>query len=324
MPFGTNLAATADMTQSSSPSSSTNNIPQSQIRVGRLEGKVAVVTGGAAGMGEAISHKFAYEGASVVVAGLTDDPVEDVAKSVNDHGGQAVAFLGDLSEESTARRCVETAINRFGRLDILVNNAGVLVVTAETDQYPVEDFDRTVRNNLRTAFLMTKFALPHLRETKGNVISAGSEAGFNGLANNTTYGGTKGFMHSFMMGVAVEQAKYGVRANCVCPGPIDTAWTHRQTGPMNKEMEKMLIAATPLGRRGTPEEIANVYAFLASDEASYVTGALWLVDGGTTPAKGPVGNDAQSDVATEPAGILGDRLKHSRDGLENKELHEKA
>ena len=113
-----------------------------------------------------------------------------------------------------------------------------------------------------------------------------------------------------------------MRANCVCPGLIYTAWTHRQTGPMTKEMEKMLVAATPLGRRDTPEEMANVYAFLASEEASYVTGALWLADGGTTPAKGSVGNDAHADVATEPPGILGDRLKHARDGLENKRLHE--
>jgi NAD(P)-dependent dehydrogenase (short-subunit alcohol dehydrogenase family) len=133
---------------------------------------------------------------------------------------------------------------------------------------------------------MTRLALPHLQKTRGNIISAGSESGMIGLAQNTPYGGTKGWIHAFTRGVAVEQAQNGVRANCVCPGPIDTAWTHKETGPMDEQMEKSLIQATPLARRGTPEEVANVYVFLASDEASYVTGALYTVDGGTTIAKG--------------------------------------
>jgi NAD(P)-dependent dehydrogenase (short-subunit alcohol dehydrogenase family) len=166
---------------------------------------------------------------------------------------------------------------------------------------------------------MTKHALPHLQKSRGNIVNAGSEAGFNGEALNTPYGGTKGFMHAFTMGVAVEQGKYGVRANCVCPGPIDTAWTHRSTGPMSRQMERQMIQATVLGRRGTPEEMANVYAFLASDEASYVTGALWLADGGTTPAKGPVGDEVPGALTKEPAGVLGDRLKHGLEGLKNKE-----
>ena len=119
-------------------------------------------------------------------------------------------------------------------------------------------------------------------------------------------------MHAFMKGVAVEQAQYGVRANCVCPGPIDTAWTRRGEGPMTKEDEKMITSATPLGRRGTPEEVANVYLFLASDEASYVTGALYPVDGGITVSKGPVGKKAKSSVKKEPEGELD--LEHSMDG----------
>src|SRR5437016_12860528 len=107
-------------------------------------------------------------------------------------------------------------------------------------------------------------------------------------AQYTTYGGTKGWMHAFMGGVAVEQAQNGERANCVCPGPIDTAWTHKETGQMDKEMETTFIQATPLARRGTREEAANVYALLAPDEASNLTGPPWLVDGGTTMARAPV------------------------------------
>lgn len=285
----------------------------------RLEGKVAIVTGAGTGIGEAIAHKFAKEGAKVVVNGLPTDPVTEVAQAINQYGGVAVAYAGDISEEAHAKSCVEFALQTYGQLDVLVNNAGVFLTNAEIQDYPVEDFDRTIRMNLRSAFLMTKYAIPHLRKTNGNIVSAGSEAGFNGLAQNAPYGGTKGWMHSFMMGVAVEQAKYGIRANCVCPGAIDTAWTHKETGPMDSKMEKMLINATPMARRGTPEEIANVYAFLASDEASYVTGALWLADGGVTPAKGPVGKETPFWKRTEPDGEL--RLDHEREGLENKETH---
>ena len=157
------------------------------------------------------------------------------------------------------------------------------------------------------------------RAGSGPRQAAGSESGFLGIPQNTVYGGTKGWVHAFMRGVAVEQAKYGVRANCVCPGPIDTAWTHRETGPMDRKMEETLIAATPMARRGTPEEVANVYLFLASDEASYVTGALWVVDGGITVAKGPVGLETPEELREQPEGRL--HLHHSHEGLENKETH---
>jgi len=285
----------------------------------RLEGKVAIVTGSGTGIGEAIAHKFAKEGAKVVVNGLPSDPITQVAEAIQQYGGEAIAFAGDIAEASQAQACIEAAISHYGQLDILVNNAGVFLVTGETQDYPIEDFDQTLRMNIRSAFLMTKYALPHLQKTHGNIISAGSEAGFNGLANNTPYGGTKGWIHSFMKGVAVEQAQYGVRANCVCPGPIDTAWTHPETGPMDAEMEEMLLKATPLARRGTPEEVANVYAFLASDEASYVTGALWLVDGGITVAKGAIGSKTPESLRAEPRGEL--RLDHSLEGLEGKKAH---
>lgn len=284
---------------------------------GRLERKVAIITGAATGIGEAIAHKFAAEGAKVVINGLPDDPIDDVAQAIRQHGSEVAVYKGDISQVEEAQACVQAAIDAFGQIDILINNAGVFLVTAETQDYPVDLFDRTVQMNMRSAFLMTKYALPHLQQSRGNIVSAGSEAGFNGLAQNTTYGGTKGWMHSFMKGVAVEQAKHGVRANCVCPGAIDTAWTHKETGPMDEQMEKMLIQATPMARRGTPEEMANIYAFLASDEASYVTGALWLADGGVTVAKGSVGSQVPDELKLEPTGQLTD-LRHSREGLANK------
>lgn len=288
----------------------------------RLQDKVAIVTGGATGIGEAISKKFAEEGAKVVVAGLPSDPVQEVVEEIRETGGPATPYLGDLGVEDNARACVEAAVHTYGRLDVLISNAGVFLETAETQDYDTDVFDRTFVNNCRATFLMVKHALPRLRKTRGNIVAAGSESGLLGLPNNTPYGGTKGFIHAFIRGVAVEQAKYGIRANCVCPGPIDTAWTRRGKGPMNRKMEKMLIQAVPLGRRGTPEEIANVYAFLASDEASYVTGALWYADGGTTIAKGPAGAEAHRSVTQPPAGELD--LQHSHEGLENKRVRQKV
>lgn len=284
----------------------------------RLEKKVAIVTGGGTGIGEAIAHKFAQEGARVVVNGLPGDPVLDVVASIKAKGGQVVAYVGDIADPQHAQGCVQTAIDSYGRLDILINNAGVFLTTCEVDKYPIDVFDETVTKNIRSVFLMTRFSVPELQKTGGNIISTGSEAGMLGLAQNTPYGGTKGWIHAFTKGVAVEQAKYGIRANCVCPGPIDTSWTHKESGPMDDRMEQNLISATPMGRRGTPEEIANVFAFLASDMASYVTGALWAVDGGTIVGKGPVGNEVPHNLQKEPEGEL--ELEHSQDGNNNKVL----
>ena len=288
-------------------------------RLMRLTDKIAIVTGAGTGIGEAISHKFAREGARLVLAGLPGDPVEDVAAAILSQGGAAVAFRGDLAEAETAGACIDLAIETYGRLDILVSNAGVFIANAETDAYRIEDFDRTLRDNVRSAFLMAKFALPHLRKTRGNIVFTGSEAGFNGSPDFTPYGGSKGFLHAFAKGVALEQARYGVRANCVCPGAIDTAWTRGTDSPIPPAAQETIPAGTPLGRRGTPEEMANIFAFLASDEASYVTGALWLADGGVTPAKGDIGARVPAELRAPPAGRLS--LHHSHDGLRGKTVY---
>ena len=278
----------------------------------RLEGKVAIVTGGATGIGEAICKRICVEGAKVIVNGFPEDPVSAVVEEIRKTGGDAHGFVGDVSIDEVAMECVQFAVKTYKKLDILVNNAGVFPIMEEIHNFPSDAFDYMVKNNMRTAFLMTRYAIPELKKTKGNIVSAGSESGFLGLGENAVYGGTKGWMHAFTRGVAVEQAKYGIRANCVCPGGIDTAWTHKEKGPMTKKHEEMILSGTPLGRRGTPDEIAHASLFLASDEASYVTGALFSVDGGITIGKGPIGKEAESHVTKEPTSEL--NLQHGKDG----------
>ncbi len=221
-------------------------------RPGRLDGKIALVTGAAEGIGEAIAHKFAYEGAAgLLLAGLPDDPLDQVAADITDQYGTEVGtFAGDLGDPDKAQACVQAAVDAFGRLDVLVNNAGALPKLAPVDEYPIDDFDKLIHNNVKTAFFMTRAAVPHLRETRGNVVSAGSEAGWNGSPQFTPYGPTKAWIHAFMKGVAGEQGPNGVRANCVCPGPIDTSWTHKETGPMDADAEETVVMSTAFGRRG--------------------------------------------------------------------------
>jgi NAD(P)-dependent dehydrogenase (short-subunit alcohol dehydrogenase family) len=278
----------------------------------RLYGKVAIVTGGGTGIGEAICKKFALEGATVIVNGYPEDPVYDVVKDIQEKGGNALAYIGDISEKENAKECIELTIKKYGRIDILVNNAGVWPQIDELTKYEDDATYYMIKNNIMSGYFMTKTALPYLQKTKGNIIFAGSESGEKGLAYNVVYGGTKGFIHAFVKGLAVEQAKHGVRVNAVCPGPIDTAWTHDEYSDLPVKLEKMFLAATPMGRRGMPEEVANVYCFLASDEATYVTGSLYFVDGGITVGKGPVGAEVPNKLRKEPKSQI--ELHHKYEG----------
>lgn len=283
----------------------------------RLEGKAAIVTGAGSGIGEAIAHKFALEGAHVLVNGLPGDPVEEVAAAIREQYPEVKveAYAADVAEQKHAEACVRKAVEAFGKLDVLVNNAGTLPETNELQDYSTEAFDKLVHNNIRSAYMMTRAALPELQKTRGNIVAAGSEAGVNGTPLFTPYGATKGWMHAFIKGVAMEQAKYGVRANCFCPGPIDTMFTNPGVDPMEDELAEMTVTATAMGRLGTTEEMGNVAAFLASDEASYVTGALFLADGGVTPAHGTLGAQVPAELKRYPPAKL--KLSNQLSGNES-------
>ena len=287
-----------------------------QTRPGKLDGKVTLITGAGEGIGEAIAHKFAYEGAAgLLLAGLPDDPLDQVKADIEEQypSTKVETFNKDVGEQKNAEAAVQAAVDAFGKLDVLINNAGALPKLAELQEYPIEDFEKLIHNNIYTAFHMTRAALPELQKTHGNIVSAGSEAGWNGSPQFAPYGPTKAYIHALMKGVAGEQGKYGVRANCVCPGPVDTSWTHQETGPMDADAEETVVFSTAFGRRGTTEEIANVYAFLASEEASYVTGALWLVDGATTIVHGMPGKQVPDEIRQEPEGKLKLRFQRASD-----------
>src|SRR5215211_1927304 len=154
----------------------------------RLQNKVAIVTGGGTGIGEAICKKFAREGAKVVVSGFPEDPVHDVVRDIMREGGDATPFIADISVEQNAMSCVQFAVNTYGKLDILINNAGVFPVMEEIQNFPVDAFEYLVRNNIRTTFLMTRYSIPELKKTKGCIVCAGSESGKIGLGENSVYG----------------------------------------------------------------------------------------------------------------------------------------
>jgi NAD(P)-dependent dehydrogenase (short-subunit alcohol dehydrogenase family) len=280
---------------------------------GLLNGKVAVVTGGATGIGEAICKVFARHGAQVVVNGLPGDPVDEVVGEILAAGGTAQACVADVGTEQGAAHSIETALTHFGRLDVLVANAGLFPEQKEVHELPLERFEELLHSNIRGVYLPVRAAIPELRKTRGVILAAASEAGMIGLPEAVSYGATKGWVIAFIRGVAAEQAKYGVRANAVAPGPIDTEMTRPTKGHMNLKTALLAVGHTPLGRRGTPEECANMYLFLASELASFCTGGVYTVDGGATATTGVPGMQTKRAVKHDvPQGSVA--LEHSHEG----------
>jgi NAD(P)-dependent dehydrogenase (short-subunit alcohol dehydrogenase family) len=246
--------------------------------MGQLEGKVAVVTGGGSGIGQATAEMFISEGAKVVVADISGAQ-DAVAEAIGD---RATAVQADVSHSDGAAAIVRAAVERFGGLDVLFNNAGIDGPMAPIESYPVEDFDRVIAVNLRGVFLGIQAAVPAMKECGGGVIiNTASVAGLVGVPTVSGYCASKGGVVQLTRTAAVELAAHGIRVNAICPGMIDTPMLDRLL-ERNPDATAGLEAFTPLGRPGSPIEIARMAAFLASDSSSYLTGVALPVDGGFT------------------------------------------
>ena len=249
----------------------------------RLQDKVAIVTGGASGFGEGIAHRFAQEGARVVVADINGDGAEQVAQAIRDSGGGAVACGADVASDAETRRMIGAATDAFGQLDILVQNAAIGMKPTPLVEVDEEFFDRLFRINVKSCFLGAKHAVPVLRrQGRGgvilNTVSTAALAPRPGLA---PYNSTKGALLTLSRTLALELAAENIRVNGICPVAGETAMLPDFLGDGDPEEALARFRATvPIGRLSTPTDVANAALFLASDEAEFLTGVMLEVDGG--------------------------------------------
>ncbi|MFQ5877592.1 MAG: SDR family NAD(P)-dependent oxidoreductase [Acidobacteriota bacterium] len=249
---------------------------------GRLAGRVALITGGASGIGRAAALLFAREGAAVAVLDRDGAGGRAVAREIAAAGGRAIAPTGDVTRAGDCRRAVARTVAELGGLRILLNNAGI-VRRARVVDLEESDWDRVMAVNVKGAFLMSREAIRVLaRSGGGAIVNIASGWGLGGGARAAVYCASKGAVVLLTRAMAIDHAPQGIRVNCVCPGDTDTAMLREEARQLNAQMDRFLAgaAARPLGRVGTAEEIARAALFLASDDSSFVTGASLVVDGG--------------------------------------------
>ena len=253
--------------------------------MGRVHNQIAIVTGAAKGLGQSISYRLAKEGAKLVLADIDIAKLIETGKVIENEGGQVVAVECDVTEEEPAQNLIKTAMDEFGQIDILVNNVGGSK-NSKIWEMPLDDWDYTIKLNLRSTFLCTKAAVPHMiKRRQGKIIclSSGSREGTPWTAyyeGGSAYSACKAGVHGFMRDLALELAEYNINVNCVAPGPIDTEIAGENLRRLNETVEYSPEKMTPMGRLGKPVEVANAVLFLASDEASYISGHTLSVAGG--------------------------------------------
>ena len=247
----------------------------------RLEGKVALISGGARGQGAVEAKLFAREGAKVVFGDILDESGKQVEAEIHEAGGEAAYVHLDVTREDDWLTAVNTAIDRYGKLDILVNNAGILIRKGIEDTTE-EDWDRIMGVNAKGAFLGTKHSIPAMRQAGGgSIVNISSTAGLVASpSGSASYTASKGAVRLLTKSTAIQYAKEGIRCNSIHPGPVDTDMIQETITDSAKLEERM--QRLPMGRVGTADEIAYGVLYLASDEASFVTGSELVIDGGTT------------------------------------------
>ena len=252
----------------------------------RLEGKVALISGGARGLGAVEARLFAQEGAKVVIGDILENEGKQVEAEINNSGCECLFVLLDVTSQADWERAVQAALSRFGKLNILVNNAGIGNprgpdgVAVSIENLAEDQWDRVMDVNAKGVFLGTRAAIPEMRKAGGgSIINISSIAGLVGGITNA-YGASKGAVRLFTKATAVQYAGEGIRANSVHPGLIETPMTANMLG--DEAQRQSSIARHPLGRLGRPEDVAYGVLYLASDEASFVTGSELVIDGGLT------------------------------------------
>ncbi len=244
---------------------------------GRLEDKVAVVTGAASGFGEGIAKRFAEEGAKVLVADLNGDGAAKVASEI---GAAAVSVTADVTKGPDVKAMISAAVDRFGGLDILVNNAGYTHRNMPMTEVDEDTFDRILAVNAKAIYLAALEAVPAMSANGGVIINTASTAGLRPRPGLTWYNASKGWAVNATKSMAVELAPQKIRVNCLCPVAGETGMLHLFMGEDTPEMRDKFISTIPLGRLSTPLDIANAALWLASDEAGFITGVALEVDGG--------------------------------------------
>jgi len=246
----------------------------------RFEGRVALVTGGSRGIGRATAAALADEGASVAVVSRDRRRCAAAAQAI----AGALALPADVRRATDCEAAVRATLERFGRLDAVVNGAGIIYRNRTVERHTEAEWDETFDVNVKGAFLMCRTALPALRETRGTVVNVSSYTGLVGFAGAAAYAASKAALINLTRTIALDHAAEGIRANCVCPGSVDTDMIHEAwelTGDA-AAAAKAWAAKHPLGRIATADEVARAILFLASDEARFITGAALPVDGGIT------------------------------------------
>jgi 3alpha(or 20beta)-hydroxysteroid dehydrogenase len=252
--------------------------------MGRLDGKVVIITGAARGIGAAAARLFAGEGASLMLADVLTEPLRDVAEDIGDRAAYSVT---DVADEASVRELVEQTVSRFGRIDVALLNAGIEGQVKPIGEYPTEIFDKVMAVNVRGVWLGLKYVMKSMDATGGSIVITSSTSGIRATPNLSAYTASKHAVIGLMRSAAIEGASKRIRVNTVNPSPIDT--------PMIAALESMrglsgrndqpMARATPLGRYGRPEEVANIMLFLASDESSFCTGGVYMVDGGVSAGR---------------------------------------